>query len=107
MFYLATKKADVVIAPVVVNRYEQCRAQTGEEFRTKRECSSGKIKGQFWIEVRNACKDYPGDCQHHSHPKKLCQPFDQSNAAVEQEDCNGESGDCHHLYRNRIDLDIA
>ena len=71
IFYFATEEANVVIAPVIVNRDEQRSAQPGEEFGAQGECARWKIECEFWIKMCNTREDYPQNRQHHADPQKL------------------------------------
>src|SRR5438477_8476786 len=71
VFHFATKEADVVIAPVIVNRDEQRSAQPGEEFGAQGKCARWKIECEFWIKMCNTREDYPQNRQHHADPQKL------------------------------------
>src|SRR5258708_10765828 len=64
----ATEMADVVVAPVAVNRVDHGGAEPGEPKRGEMKRAGRKIEREVWIEVANASPDEPEHCGNDANP---------------------------------------
>jgi hypothetical protein len=82
--HLPAQEADVVVAPVVVDRDQERRPEACEKLRPECESALGEVEGQRGVEVQYARGDDPHERQHHAGPKVACQSFDDGDLSVEQ-----------------------
>src|SRR5260370_13676329 len=80
----ATEMADVVVAPVAVNRVDHGGAEPGEPKRGEMKRAGRKIEREFWIEVANASPDEPEHGANDADPEENGNFADGGDFSVEQ-----------------------
>src|SRR5271169_2500472 len=67
---LSAQMADVVVAPITVNRVDHCGPESREPYPGKRKRAWRKIERHFRIEMTRASPDQPEQRGDHARPQK-------------------------------------